>query len=177
METNNKKEIEISLKKTNIIIIVFATFFAIIFSRGFLIMIFRYFGTEDFSVGLIAALIIGIPYLIWYVFFILNQIKRKLSISVEDDLWKIKFKLKKYSIPIKDIKTIELVNNSFSPSYKNEKLNDYEFLVQKNINNFSGSDFGIIMIIILKDNRKLRFKWIEEYELIQIERFISDLKN
>ncbi len=175
METN-KKEIEISLKRPSIILTVFASVFAISVTRLFLILIFKETNAENLQVGLVVS-IIGIPYLIWYIFFILKLIYRKFSISVEDDLWKIKFKLKKYIIPIKDIKTIEIANNSFSPSYKNELLNDYEFIIQKNISNLSGSDFGIIMTIILKNNRKYRFKWIEEYELIQIERFISDLKN
>jgi hypothetical protein len=175
METNNKKEIEISIKRPSIILIVFASVFAISVTRLFLILIFKETNTENLRVGLIVS-IIGVPYLIWYVFFILNQIYRKLNISVEDDLWKIRFKLKKYNIPIKDIKTIEIANNSFNSSYKNEILSDYEFIIQKNVKNLSGSDFGIIMTVILKDNRKLRFKWIEEYELIQIERFISDFK-
>lgn len=176
METNNKKEIEIALKRSSLILIVFASIFAISVTRLFLILIFKETNTETLRIGHIVS-IIGVPYLIWYVIFILKQIYRKLNISVEDDIWKIRYKLKKYRIPIKNIKTIVISNNSFNSSFKNEILNDYEFIIHKNVRNLSGSDFGIIMTIILKNNRKYRFKWIEEFELIQIESFISEFRN
>jgi hypothetical protein len=91
----------------------------------------------------------------------------------ENDQLKIKFRFKRYVINQTDISSVVIANNTFNPSFKSKFLNDYQFLVQSNTSHIIGRDFGLILIINRKAKRRLKFKYIESYELVEIENFLD----
>jgi hypothetical protein len=170
MQTNR---IELTLTRPNLILTGFLSFGAFAILRAIFTLINSDATPKEKETGLQFFLVIGTIFFIIYIFHLVKVLNNLMIMEKENDKLKIKFRFKRYVINQTDISSVVIANNTFNPSFKSKFLNDYQFLVQSNTSHIIGRDFGLILIINRKAKRRLKFKYIESYELVEIENFLD----
>lgn len=168
--------IELTLTRPNFIFTVFLSFGAFAILKGTFTLTNSHATHGEIKSGLRFFLTFGAIYFIFFIFHLLKVLNNRLIIEKENNLLKVKYRYIKYKLDQSEIASIVIANNAFNPSFKSKFLNDYQFLVQSNTGKMIGADFGLILIINRKKKRKLKFKYIEPYELVELENFVQGLQ-
>ena len=169
----NAHEISIPLIRPGFLLMLFWAFFTIVVIRGFIILLFLREKSEDFllELGVLSA---TVPILIWCVLFFLKQLRWRLVIHLDDDTLICSYTLRKTKILVSDIKAIELNEVVFKPFSSNASVQELDFTVQKVFKNLRNMDFGFVLTVSTKNNRKYRFKRLDPSYEKELKSFLEN---